>query len=156
MKQIHIRSGNEQDLSGLLKLEQAAQACPWPEQIFSDLIRSARVRCTVVEREVESQAHQLLGFALVQSVADEASLLNMVVAPDWQGKGVGRLLLNRLIDDLMADQYIRHFFLEVRVSNFRAISLYLSCGFVEVGERRDYYQSENGLKEDALIMALPL
>jgi len=47
-------------------------------------------------------------------------------------------------------------FLEVRISNYHAMRLYDSCGFVEVGQRRDYYPAANGKREDALMMALPL
>jgi ribosomal-protein-alanine N-acetyltransferase len=43
--------------------------------------------------------------------------------------------------------------LEVRVSNFSAIRLYLNYGFIEVGRRRDYYRTEFG-REDAILMTL--
>ena len=48
-------------------------------------------------------------------------------------------------------------FLEVRVSNDRAISLYRSLGFTQIGERSSYYPGDTG-REDALIFSrsLPL
>jgi len=147
-----IRVGHEMDLDALLRLERSAHAYPWASQVFEDLFRSRYVTCTIIEDCYQN----ILGFAFVQAVADEASLLNIVISPAHQGKGIGRHLLNHLIDQLLAGKSVQNFFLEVRVSNFSAIALYLSCGFVEVGERRDYYEARNGSRENALMMALPL
>ena len=44
--------------------------------------------------------------------------------------------------------------LEVRVSNQRAINLYQSVGFKQVGVRKDYYQHDKWGREDAYILAL--
>jgi ribosomal-protein-alanine N-acetyltransferase len=147
-----IRTGRETDLDALLQLERSAHAYPWAPRVFEDLFRSRYVTCSIIEDRYQNK----LGFAFVQSVADEASLLNIVVSPEHQGKGIGRHLLNHLMDELAAGKVVRNVFLEVRVSNFSAIALYLSCGFVEVGERRDYYEAKNGSRENALMMALPL
>jgi len=147
-----IRAGGERDLDALLQLERSAHLYPWAPRVFEDLFRSRYVGCTLIEDRYQN----ILGFAFVQAVADEASLLNIVVSPEHQGKGIGRHLLNHLIDELVAGKVVQNFFLEVRVSNFSAIALYLSCGFVEVGERRDYYEAKNGSRENALMMALPL
>jgi len=147
-----VRVGRELDLAALLPLERAAHVYPWAPQVFEDLFRSRYVTCTIIEDRYQN----ILGFAFVQAVADEASLLNIVVSPTQQGKGIGRYLLNHLINELLAEKKVQNFFLEVRVSNFSAIALYLSCGFVEVGERRDYYEAKNGSRENALMMALPL
>lgn len=149
---VTFRRGEESDLAALLQLEREAHAYPWSEAILEDMLTAAKVRCTILE----DQQQQMIGFAFVQAVADEASLLNLVIAPARQGQGLGRRLLNHIIDDLLQEKIIESMFLEVRVSNFSAISLYLSCGFVEVGERRDYYPAKHGTRENALMMALPL
>jgi ribosomal-protein-alanine N-acetyltransferase len=152
LEQIIIREGVAEDLPALFALERAAHAHPWSQDILEDMLESASVTCQVME----NPEHQMLGFAFVQAAADEASLLNIVIDPSLQGRGLGRHLLNAVIDRLLATKVIEHFFLEVRVSNFAAIALYLSCGFVEVGERRDYYPAKNGSRENALMMAMPL
>jgi len=105
---------------------------------------------------VEDTNKNILGFTFVQAVADEASLLNIAVSPQHQGLGLGRLLLNHLIDVLTQEGVAQSIFLEVRVSNYNAIHLYDSCGFVEIGQRREYYLADNNKREDALMMALPL
>ena len=52
-------------------------------------------------------------------------------------------------------QNIHRIFLEVRPTNFRAIKLYISMGFNEIGKRRNYYPTKIG-REDALILAKTL
>jgi ribosomal-protein-alanine N-acetyltransferase len=78
----------------------------------------------------------------------------MFIAIEQQGQGLGRLLLTT------ACQHARHadaakMFLEVRVGNGRAITLYESVGFRQIGVRKDYYPGLLG-REDAVCMALNL
>lgn len=59
------------------------------------------------------------------------------VDPAYQGRGIGRRLLAELLN--FADGGV--VYLEVRSDNTRAITLYRSLGFVEVGLRRRYYRA---------------
>lgn len=149
---VSFRMAEPDDLQTLLDLERAAHSYPWSEEILSDMLSATSVDCYLMQTEQQV----VLGFAFMQSVADEASLLNLVIRPMLQGQGLGRLLLSHVIEELRVAKIIETLFLEVRVSNFAAISLYLSFGFVEVGERRDYYPARNGVRENGLMMALPL
>jgi ribosomal protein S18 acetylase RimI-like enzyme len=72
----------------------------------------------------------------------------MAVAPEYQGRGLGELLLIALIDKAIELNALC-LTLEVRVSNYVAQSLYRKYTFRETGLRRRYY-SDNG--EDAHIM----
>ena len=94
------------------------------------------------------------GYAVVSSGACEAHILNICVARAWRGQGIGRALLNRLIDDIRAtgNEVV---FLEVRPSNLKAIVLYESAGFVRIGLRRGYYPAAGG-REDAYVYRLDL
>jgi ribosomal-protein-alanine N-acetyltransferase len=82
--------------------------------------------------------------------AGEAHILNLCVGEAYRCRGIGRQLLNSLIERAgaagMADAY-----LEVRPSNTTAIRLYLALGFEQVGMRRGYYQAANG-REDAAVL----
>jgi len=149
---VTFRPCRVEDIPQLLQMEQAAQPTPWIEQVFLDLYHSRSTAITVAE----SSDKETIGFAVLQAVRDEASLLNIVIAPSRQGQGIGQQLLEYLIDGLRRAGQVQQLFLEVRVSNFAAISLYLACGFSEVGERRGYYANANGSREDALVMALPI
>jgi ribosomal-protein-alanine N-acetyltransferase len=95
----------------------------------------------------------ITGFAIYECVLDEATLLNLAVNPEVQGKGLGRKLLRQSL--LVLDATIGKVFLEVRVSNATALHLYLSEDFVEIGTRRNYYPIATG-REDARVLELNL
>lgn len=81
-------------------------------------------------------------------------MLNLCIDPKWQQKGYGSLLLEHTIN-FVARKRNEAMFLEVRISNPGAISLYENRGFVIVGRRPDYYQASEG-REDAIVMRLEL
>lgn len=79
-------------------------------------------------------------------------LLAIALAPEWQGRGAGRRLMERLL--AWADQWagVLRIELNVHVDNERAIALYRSLGFVEEGRHRGY-ALKNGQYVDSLSMA---
>ena len=84
-------------------------------------------------------------------------MLNITVAPAYQRQGWARVMLDALT--LWArGQGAQWLWLEVRVSNLRAKSVYESHGFRQVGRRPRYYPATGptGEREDALVMSLPL
>ena len=83
----------------------------------------------------------------------EAHILNISVAPNEQGQGIGRRMLEHLIE--LATGKAETIFLEVRPSNVGAIALYEKMGFNEIGVRKGYYPATNG-REDAIMLALEL
>ena len=87
------------------------------------------------------------GFALVRTVADEAELLLLGVAPPYRRRGIGAALLRAVTADCEASG-IAHFHLEVRAGN-DAVRLYAAHGFAKVGERRGYYRGASGQAFDA-------
>ena len=97
---------------------------------------------------VEAELRTIVGYAGLWLMAEEAHITTIAVDPDYQGYGIGELLLLGLID--RAKQIgARWMTLEVRVSNDVAQTLYRKYTFKEMGLRRRYY-SDNG--EDALVM----
>lgn len=93
----------------------------------------------------------IIGFALSRLVANEAELLLLAVRRAAQGRGVGKLLLERFTSDakkLGADRL----HLEVREGN-HAVKLYEDHGFCLVGRRRHYYTGPEGRCYDALTLA---
>jgi ribosomal-protein-alanine N-acetyltransferase len=81
-------------------------------------------------------------------------VLNVCVAPAAQGAGLGRRLIQRLVD-LARWHRAERVYLEVRPSNPHAIALYHDLGFNEIGRRPNYYPDRAG-REDALVMAMEL
>lgn len=92
----------------------------------------------------------IIGYLAFEVVADEGSIVELAVHPDYRRQGIARELIQGALDgcpDMTA------VYLEVRQSNTPAISLYKSLGFEEVGIRRDYYDDP---KENAVLYRLPL
>ena len=141
-----IRSMSSGDIPAVLAIEAQAHAFPWSRGNFEDALVSGYYM-VVLEK-----AGTVSGYGVVQIILDEGHLLNITIAPQLHGQGLGRELLLHLMD------YARHrtdtLFLEVRPSNNRAIALYQTAGFNEIGLRRNYYPARNGGREDALLMAL--
>src|SRR3954464_8021305 len=97
---------------------------------------------------LEAELRSIVGYAGLWLMTDEAHITTIAVDPDFQGNGIGELLLVALID--RAKQIgARWLTLEVRVTNEVAQRLYEKYTFKEMGIRRRYY-SDNG--EDALVM----
>lgn len=94
---------------------------------------------------------KLLGYAGCWLVEEEAHLMTIAVAPEWQGLRLGEWLLLQVLD-LAERRGAKVCTLEVRVSNQRAQALYRRLGFRVEGRRRRYYTDNN---EDALIMTTP-
>lgn len=142
---IVFRLMTSRDLAAVCAIEQQVQYAPWTEKLFSDGLE--RHWCLVAE-----SAEKIVGFAVVQFVVDEASLLNIAVEPTRQKQGIGRLLLDEILAQASAKKATT-VFLEVRASNQRAIQMYQQAGFNEMGLRKNYYPAANG-KEHAVMMAL--
>ena len=91
------------------------------------------------------------GFYISDLVAGDSSLMNICVHPDFQGKGLGRALLKEYLARSKG-KGAEAWFLEVRVGNRTAISLYESEGFAEYCRRADYYGTGQD-REDAVLMS---
>jgi ribosomal-protein-alanine N-acetyltransferase len=135
----------EPDLDRVCAVDRAAHAHPWTEGIFRDCLR-AGYPCWVGEVAGVTVAHAVIAMAV-----EECSILNLCVHPDWQGQGLGRAMLRRLIA-YAREHRADTVFLEVRASNSRARRLYAAEGFCEVGTRRGYYPDGKG-REDAVVLA---
>jgi ribosomal-protein-alanine N-acetyltransferase len=95
------------------------------------------------------------GFVIAQLAADEAEILSIAVAPDWQHAGLGTRLIEGLARASKRGE-AKRIFLEVAEDNRAARALYSKSGFKEVGRRKGYYHRADGSKVDALTLALEL
>jgi ribosomal-protein-alanine N-acetyltransferase len=155
-----LRHMYEADLPAVLAVENAAYPYPWTDGIFRDCLRVG-YHCLVaapahetVRRLAPAAPGPLVGHAVMSAAVGECHLLNLCVHPDWQRRGLGRRILLRLLAIGRANNADTAF-LEVRANNRRAIALYESEGFCEVGLRRGYYPAGEQ-REDAIVMARPL
>lgn len=144
MSNIVIRRMQYRDVAQVAAIEAATFPKPWSEDSF----RREVEKNPVARYLVADRAGEILGYAGAWVVMDECHITNIAVAEAAQGQGVGR----RLMEALM--QYVSNLGaawadLEVRVSNLRAQHLYASVGFISIGKRKRYYE-DNG--EDAFLM----
>ena len=93
---------------------------------------------------------ELLGMGCFWSILEEAHITILAVHPQYHGQGLGKALLYSLLQTA-ADLGLERATLEVRDSNYVAISLSPKFGFKTAGKRRGYYKDNN---EDALILWL--
>lgn len=93
----------------------------------------------------------VVGFSLSRVVANEAELLLLAVRASTQRRGVGKILLQRFVEDAKKRGADR-LHLEVREGN-HAVKLYEEFGFALAGRRRNYYSGPDGRCYDALTMA---
>ncbi len=136
------------EIDAVLAIEQQAYPFPWSRVNFSDSLNSGYSAWTCRMEGV------LVGYAVMMLVLDEAHLLNVTVAPDWQRKGYGLLIMHHLFA-VARLHGARRLFLEVRPSNASGKGLYGRLGFETIGRRRGYYPAGAG-REDAVVMAVDL
>lgn len=143
-----FRPMHEADLDAVMKIEPTVYSHPWTRGNFNDSLKSRH------NAWVLTQQDEIVAYALMMIVLDEAHLLNISVAKRYQKQGLGRMLLTHMIDQARELNTL-NMFLEVRVSNIAAITLYEDIGFVEMSIRRGYYPATKG-REDAVLMGLAL
>lgn len=125
-------------------IEDVVYTSPWSKYAFINEILDNGFASYFVALDSD----EVIGYAGIWLILDEAHITTLAVCPQWQSKGLGRVLLAHLISVAAAKGATR-MTLEVRVSNFRAQELYRKFGFVGCGVRPNYYPDE-----DALIMWL--
>ena len=145
-----LRKLTSADAPAICAIEQMTNPFPWSLRQFQDSFAIGDFGWGM------ERGGLLIGFILFSHVIDEATLLNIVIHPQWRRHGFGRELLLFGLRELEQRGATRCL-LEVRVSNFSAIELYSTLGFDVDGKRRDYYPAHDG-REDALLMSrhLPL
>lgn len=145
---LHYRVMTADDLDAVAAAEQCVYAFPWTCGNFTDSLAAGHGAWLALERR------QMIGYAVMMQVLDEAHLLNITVLPELQREGRGSALLLHLFG-LARMRSATRMLLEVRPGNFSGQALYKRHGFLEIGRRRDYYPAHEG-REDAIVMARDL
>ena len=136
-------------LDALMAVEQRAYSHPRSRGNFTDSLASG------YQIELLLGGDQLIGYFVAMPGVEEAHLLNITVAPEFQQQGWSVVLLDALA--LWArGRGAQWLWLEVRVSNLRARQVYEKYGFQRIGERKRYYPSADMEREDAVVMSYAL
>ena len=139
-----LRPMRQEDVPSVAALEREAYDFPWSAGIFRDCLL-AGYTAMLLEQDTE-----VVGYSVMSVAAGEAHLLNICLAPHLRRRGIGRRLLQQMLD-LAVQAGAERVFLEVRPSNTDAMRLYGAAGFDAIGIRRGYYRASGG-NEDAVVL----
>ena len=147
MRGLTIVPMEERHLDDLARLERLCFSRPWSRQALKEELTNPAA-CFLVGEE----AGEVLGYAGMHCAAGECYVDNVAVFPEARRQGVGRKLMEALLQAAAArgGEFLS---LEVRPSNLEALALYRGLGFREVGRRRRFYDDP---VEDGLLLTKDL
>lgn len=150
-EELHLIKGGSADLDAVTEVMRAAFddrfGEAWTRSQCAGILPMPGVQL-VLARDGEGD---LAGFSLFRTVADEAELLLLAVAPDCRRRGIGRMLLDHFMDRAR-DAGASRVHLEVREGN-PAVMMYRQAGFILAGRRPKYYRGRFGGDFDALTLS---
>lgn len=138
-----IKNMTKEHLSQVLFIENESFTHPWSEQSFlAELNKDSSVKIVALEND------KVLGYAVLETILDEGSLLIIAVSKNSRRQGIASALFDKL-EEVREEKNLSFITLEVRSSNESAIALYKKKGFEIIATRKGYYSSP---LEDAVIM----
>lgn len=141
-----VRRATISDAKEIFAIEMECFSVPWSlDSIETELLNEDKKLYYVVE-----DANGVVGYAGAWLVYDEGQITNIAIRPSARRQGFGAKLTSALIEECFK-RGMHEIFLEVRISNLSALSLYRKLGFTVKGMRKNYYSEP---KEDAYIMSL--
>ena len=141
-----VRRATIEDAKEIFAIEMDCFSVPWSlDSIEAELINQEKKLYYVIE-----DTEGVVGYAGVWLVYDEGQITNIAIRPSARRQGFGATLTRALIEECFK-RGMHEIFLEVRISNLSALSLYRQLGFTVKGMRKNYYSEP---KEDAYIMSL--
>ena len=134
------------DLEEAYKIELDVNPSPWKYETFLSSFEVGH-KGLICKKD-----NLMIGFIIFSPISPEAHILSISVRNEMQSKGIGTLLLKSMLDQCKVMNY-KKIFLEVRVSNEKAINFYEKFGFSKDAIRNNYYTDNS---EDALFMSLSI
>lgn len=141
-----VRPASPEDAGDLARLHAASFDDGWSPGDFATWLARPEALCAVGEGEAGTVA-----FGLALAAGADAELLTIATGPAARKAGWGRRIFLAL-DAEALNRGLERWVLEVARNNLPAIGLYKSAGFVEIGVRKAYYRTRDGLV-DALVMS---
>ncbi len=138
MKNPLLRKAKLKDITEILKIEKKVFKEPW--SLYSFLMELKTPFNYFVVLEIN---RKIIGYLIAREHEESYHLMNIAIDKEYQGMGYGKFLLNDLIQKAKGEGK-KFIFLEVRVSNLKAIKFYEKMGFKRKRILKGYY----GFKED--------
>lgn len=149
---VSISKMTEHDLLEVVEIEENSGLSRWGWTAYYAELHGSNRRLMLVARAdnqgAERRSHSLAGYIVARMGAEELHINNVAVRDEYRRRGIGRELLNRILD---AGKHLgaQCAFLELRAGNTPALALYEECGFRVTSRRPRYYSDPI---EDALVM----
>lgn len=131
------------DLDAVSEMEKRCFTMPWSREDYENAL-SREDTVYMVAKEDD----RIIGSCGVRNILAEGEITNVMIDEPYRGRGISAPMLLELLKQGEAIG-IEHFFLEVRKSNEPAIKLYMKCGFVVEGLRKNLYEKPS---EDGFVM----
>lgn len=141
-----VRPMQPADIDAVVEIERLANPSPWTAGQFRDELQN---NCSTTDLLLVND--RIAAYICSWKIVDEMQIQNVATAPAFRRQGWAARLLSVVLDRAGANGVLK-VFLEVRLGNHAARSLYAKFGFIERGIRPRYYSNN----EDALIMELDL
>ena len=139
-----IFEAKEEDVPQVAAIEKELFSMPWSENGFLEAVCNPSAFVWIYKED-----ERILGYLVMYTYIDEGEITNVAVVPEARNRGIGSALVKHAIAYAKKEAF-RQIVLEVRKSNQSAIGVYETCGFVLLGERKNFYEKP---REDAMIMA---
>ncbi len=157
LDELVVRDMTNEDLSDVLRIEQIAHVSPWGRLSFDEALTRNEELANAHPCRILMARGEIIGYHILSLVLDELHILNVVCAPKAQGMGLGHRLMQDIVD-IAEQREMKKVFLEVRISNHIAQSLYQKWGFKQIAIRKQYYRPSlpGDKREDALLYLLQM
>ncbi len=144
---VELKKASLMDFKEISEIEETIFSTPWTHNALLETYATG-----LFEIEIAKIGDEIVAYAGIYSVLDDAFIANIATKEGFRGRGFGRMVTEKAIANAK-NRDCRTLSLEVRKSNSVAISLYESLGFLNMGVRKGFYKKPT---EDALIMTLTL
>lgn len=141
---VELIEASASDLDRVAEIDSIAFEFAWTREQFQSSFEAGHRFILVKENAI------IVGFAVYMQIFEQAELLSIAIDPRHRRKGYAKMLIEQMSANLMRGG-AEQLFLEVRVSNQPAISLYEKMGFKAISRRKGYYPTKDG-HEDAIVM----
>jgi ribosomal-protein-alanine N-acetyltransferase len=153
---VSISKMTEHDLLEVVDIEESSGLSRWGWSAYYAELQGNNRNLMLVARVDDGvsgpRSHRLAGYIVARMGSEELHINNVAVREVYRGRGIGRDLLNRILEEGKRSGIPRAF-LELRAGNAAALALYEKCGFRVTATRQRYYSDP---VEDALVMIIQL
>lgn len=131
--QMTVRPLRKEDIEEVAALEAKCFQDAWTKEQLVSAFSRADFYGLALETE-----NRLIGYVCATKLFEESELLIIAVAEEYRQKGFGGALMDAFLKDMKSGG-VERVFLEVRLSNVAAKTLYERRGFATVRVREKYY-----------------